>query len=130
MKILKILLLIILISFVTIEFYWAIKYKGNLIIYIQNQTYSPSKKSIESVDVEILLNDEQIFLNNNLNYTLLPDNVSLIKNLGTSKITVKRIDNNTIKNERVFHFLITWIIIDIYSDKIIINKELIPPLFQ
>lgn len=125
LKVLKIASLVLFLGLLSIEVYWCFSYRGNLTVYVQNQS-----ETSRVIEVKISLDGDQIF-NGRLNSDeIIPHALNLHKRIGGHNLSIWRADTDETIEVRFNLFLVKWVVIDIYTDTTIIGYELIPPLFQ
>jgi len=108
-----------------VEIYWYLTNGANLVIFAQNQS---DKTKI--INVKISLNDEQIFNKALHSGEIMPKEINLKKRIGVYNLEIWREDKNEIVKEKFHLLLVKWVVIDVYSNNIIINYSYIPPVFQ
>ncbi len=111
--------------FIGVELYWYYQNSGNLNILIQNHCNLD-----KSIGLHISLNKKTVFEKKiGLNESI-PHEVNLKQNLGKYKLKVSKNSSPEDTTEIVRLFLVQWIVVGVYSDKIEISCHYIPPLLQ
>ena len=109
-KIIKILLLLVLLLLL-LEIFLYYKNKGNIILYISNES------NIENANLEIYVDNIQIKKDTLTNGFHIYDKYPIKLDIGHHEIMIRINNNEEIIKTNIF--LVTWIIIDFYEDDLL-----------
>lgn len=124
MKIIKIAFSFLVIFLVVFEFYHYFQNDGNLIFIIQNQS-----ESKEVLEVGVFLKERTILKDSFHNNLLVPKE-NTYSLFGYQIIEVSCQELSLSKKISFWSFLIRWVVVDVYSDKIVVNSYYLTPFFQ
>ncbi len=119
-------IIFIILVIVVVQVSWVVTERGNLNIYIQNQT-----TTIQEVDMIILLDGKEVF-NKSLSPStrLVPVKISFMEIIGFHKITISSSKSNINRTLMFNLFFVRWIIVEVFEDTVLIQEGIFPPIFE
>ncbi|MEZ4887905.1 MAG: hypothetical protein R3E32_24470 [Chitinophagales bacterium] len=115
---------LVIFLFGTWQIVWVMVEGGNLNIYVLNET-----ELQEGISTNIFLDGKKI-INKKIEYNIFPEEENFRKVIGNYNLTIQCKDLNLSKSIDFQLLTVNWILFYISEDTIVIQKNIIPPLFQ
>lgn len=128
MKKIKVIIVIIISTFLVYQLYYRINF-GSVFIYTENNSFKPKLEG-ESFDVDLIWNDKLLTSYNIKHNELYVHSFVINKTFGKNILRIHRKDKDISQEYTVYSFLVTWIVIDINDEDYLITTSLMPPFFQ